>query len=93
MNNKLIGKVENMTSSNGNKVANQFLLKTENSTMFQSYDTLIAVKDNNGQLYLDSENWNYSKTTSKYRNQFTRLTTDETKKAIKDGKIKLVELN
>ena len=93
MNNKLIGKVESMTSSNGNKVANQFIITNESTRIFQSYDTIIAVKYNDGVLYLDSEKWNYSKTTSKYRNQFTRLTTDETKKAIKDGKIKLVNLN
>ena len=87
-------KVESMVSKkSGKAVANQFKIFTSQGVYFQSYNTIIAYKDKTGQIYLDSENWNYSKTTSKYRNMFTRLSTDETKKAIEQGKIKLVELN
>ena len=35
-------KVENITSSNGNKVANQFIIYTENGSVFQSYNSIIA---------------------------------------------------
>ena len=93
MNKNYIGKVENMVSSNGNKVANQFVITSRDSTIFQSYDTIIAVQYSDGVLYLDREKWNYSKTTAKYRNLFTGMSTEQTKKAIKDGEIKLADLN
>ena len=96
-------KVSNMTSHNGNKVANQFIIRNQEidehrfcGDMFQSYETCIAFKGYgsiDGALYLDSNSWDYSKTTSKYRNQFTGLTTAQTKAGIKDGSIKLVDLN
>ncbi|KKM03661.1 hypothetical protein LCGC14_1772170 [marine sediment metagenome] len=35
-------KVENMTSSKGNKVANQFIITAENGQYFQSYKSIIA---------------------------------------------------
>lgn len=64
-------KVYNMTSSKGNKVANQFIIEYGNYTVFQSYNTLIAVYDHeNDVLYLDENK--YSHTTSKYTNRFIR---------------------
>jgi hypothetical protein len=59
---------------------------------FQSYESMIAMRKN-GIIALDKTYWNYSVTTSKYRNMFTGLNTPDTKKAIKDGSIKLVDLN
>ncbi|KKN75879.1 hypothetical protein LCGC14_0375870 [marine sediment metagenome] len=35
-------KVENMTSSNGNKVANQFIVTADEGQYFQSYKSIIA---------------------------------------------------
>ena len=35
-------KVQNMTSSRGNKVANQFIIYTESGSVFQSYNSIIA---------------------------------------------------
>lgn len=62
-------KIENMKSTKGNKVANQFILEFGNYTAFQSYSTLIAVYDHkNDTLYLDEKK--YSVTTSKYTNIF-----------------------
>lgn len=62
-------KIENMKSTKGNKVANQFIIEFSNYTAFQSYSTLIAVYDHeNDTLYLDEEK--YSVTTSKYTNMF-----------------------
>jgi hypothetical protein len=85
-------KVENMISTNGNKIANQFILYTDKGVYFQSYESIIAFQ-NMGKIILDSYYWNYSRTTSKYRNIFLGMTTAEVKKRIKEGSIKLTNLN
>ena len=72
---------------------NQFLIHAESGTYFQSYNTIIAFKLNSGFIMLDKDKWDYSVTTSKYRNKFTGLTTQETKKKIESGEIQLVDLN
>ena len=74
-------------------VKNQFIIHTESGTYFQSYNTIIAFIDNEGKITLDEDKWDYSVTTSKYRNKFTGLTTQETKKKIESGEIQLVDLN
>ncbi len=99
-------KVRNMKSPRGNIVPNQFIITTEgrgalgNFTkreVFQSYETTIAVRtvwpDGPTETELDRDKWDYSNITSKYRNQFTGLTTAQTKAGIKDGSIRLVDLN
>ena len=87
-------KVINIKNRNGNKLKiNCQLSGADNNQVFlQSYDSIIATYENNV-LILDSYYWNYSITTSKYRNQFTGLSTKETKKQIKSGKIILRNLN
>lgn len=85
-------KVKKMKSANGNPVANQFIIELSNTTVFQSYGTVIA-KLEAGYLTLDAKAWDYSRTTAKYRNKFTGLSTEETKQGIKEGTIKLVDLN
>ena len=97
--------VTNMTSSNGNKVANQFIVTDEDTNeYFQSYNSMIAKKvyinidfgnSNNDkmQILLDKKYWNFSNTTSKYRNKFLNETTKETQAKIKSGEYKLVDLN
>jgi len=77
----------------GNPVANQFVIMTKKGIYFQSYETIIAYKPDNGKIKLDSRYWNYSVTTTKYRNMFTGLDTNETKKAIIDKEIILTNLN
>ena len=84
--------VQNMTSNNGNKVPNQFDIQLDGKWYFQSYSTVIAMKDK-GQTYLDKNSWDYSVTTSRYRNQWLGMTTKEVKDAIKFGEIKLIDLN
>lgn len=85
--------VENMRSSMGHEVPNQFIVDNGMGTVyFQSYKSIIATKGMAG-LKLDAGKWNYSRTTSKYRNIFTGLSTKETKEKIKSGEIKLVNLN
>lgn len=89
-------KVTNMTSNNGNKIPNQFIINDSEFTAFQSYDSIIVkttFEDGKRVVYLDKNAWNYSKTTSKYRNLFLGETSKETEQKIKDGIYKLVDLN
>lgn len=86
-------KVKNMTSSNGNKVANQFIIVASDGRYFQSYDAIIAVRRPDGQIELDQNYWDCSKTTGKYRNKFLNETKKETEAKIKSGEYKLTHLN
>ena len=72
-------KVSNMFSSNGNQVPNQFIIDSGNKTVFQSYKTIVAIKEN-GKVILDSNALEYSNTTLKYLKQF--LNTNESKKSL-----------
>tara|TARA_R100001163_G_C5062318_1_gene199389 strand:+ start:1519 stop:1791 length:273 start_codon:yes stop_codon:yes gene_type:complete len=85
--------VTNMTSARGNKIANQFLIWTDQGQYFQSYQTIIAFRDNAGNVTLDRNRWDYSITTGKYRNSFLGMNKAQTEKAIKAGQIKLEDLN
>ena len=87
--------IQNMTSQNGNKIANQFIITLpENVTMFQSYNTVIA-QNRNGEIVLDSKALEYSTTTTKYLKQF--LNTNDSKKQlqskIKNGFYQVEDLN
>ena len=87
-------KVSNFTSNNGNKIANQFLITEKNKQTFQSYKSIIAVKNYKTQkTYLDEYYWDYSVTTGKYRNQFLGEGIAETRKKIESGEYKLKNLN
>lgn len=85
--------VSNMRSSRGNDVPNQFTIRSEFGTTFQSYRSIIAFIDNTGKVTLDEYYWNYSRTTSKYLSLFLDSTTIETKKRIKEGIYTLANLN
>jgi len=96
-------KVENMRSSSGRSVPNQFIINMDTSgsyfsETFQSYSSAIARKvydrkRNRTQIVLDKNYWDYSVTTGKYRNQFLGEGIAETRKKIKSGEYKLVDLN
>jgi len=90
-------KIYNMTSSNGNRVPNQFIIEDDHGSLyFQSYQTIIAKKErnNNGVIItLDRNAWDYSVTTGKYRNLFLGETKAETLRKIKDGTYRLENLN
>jgi len=89
-------KVQNMTSANGNKIANQFIIFDSESTVFQSYDSVIVKTGfENGMRYtiLDENKWDYSVTTGKYRNQFLGETKKETQAKIDNGTYTLADLN
>ena len=87
-------KTKNMTSTNGNKVANQFIINDDNgNTFFQSYSSIIVKQDKYLNTYLDKKYWNFSNTTSKYRNKFLNDKTKDIRKKIKSGEYKLTDLN
>jgi hypothetical protein len=89
-------KVTNLKSTSGNPVANQFELYNQKHNYFQSYNSTIVHIDYTYapcRVELDEKYWNYSKTTSKYRNQFLGETTKETQAKIDSGKYLLTDLN
>ena len=70
-----MAKIENIINNNGNVVPNQFIIYEDNGDItFESYDSIICqIRD--GALGYDrvvvfGSDWDYSTTTSKYRNQF-----------------------
>ncbi len=78
--------VENATSRNGYSVApNQFILKFENGTVFQSYRSLIGVKIGRD-LYLTDKH-DYSNTTSGYVGRWCGKNCAERRKGLDDGSI------
>ena len=85
-------KITNLTSNKGKKIANQFIIQSDTATYFQSYESII-VKIENGQIFLDSHFWDYSKTTGKYRNQFLNEDKKRTEQKIKNGIYILTDLN
>ena len=85
--------MEKIKVSNEWGVPNQFCIRTENGTYFQSYDSIIAYRDNEGKITLDKISWDYSKTTGKYRNLFLGENKKETERKIKNGIYKLANLN
>jgi hypothetical protein len=91
-----------MTSSKGNKVANQFIITDEKTnhhiSIFQSYNSVIVKQittkvDSKVRTLLDADTWDYSKTTGKYRNIFLGETKAETQKKIDSGEYVLTDLN
>ena len=86
-------KVENMTSANGNKVPNQFIITNGNTVTFQSYDSIICEIVKEPHMGFDclvrfGRDWDYSQTTRKYLYQFLHgnsLDELSTRKAIEDA--------
>lgn len=102
-------KVKPLVGRTGKPVANQYVIEDDQgNTYFQSYKSIIAkipdlhnttaftkndLNSDRFQIVLDKKYWNYSMTTSKYRNQFLNETTKETQAKINSGEYKLVDLN
>ena len=92
-----MAKVENIINNNGNVVPNQFIIYEDNGDItFQSYDSIICqIRD--GALGYEKvvvlgSDWDYSTTTSKYRNKFLMdnglsilATTKDIKEALERG--------
>ena len=89
-------KAKNIISDRGNPITNQIIIddNKKDTETFQSYNSIIVIKDyKKGKTTLDYYYWNFSRTTSKYRNLFLNETTKETVKKVKDGIYKLANLN
>jgi len=93
-------KVKNITNANGNTVANQFeIVDTDNSTFFQSYNSIIAqVRAEDSAVYLDEYYWDYSRTTMKHLYNFLSqwgydLNKKKVLELIEDGVFTLTNLN
>ena len=97
-------KAKNIISDKGNPITNQIIITDtkKDSETFQSYNSIIAVKkwkkSGSGspwkkEVLLDQFYWNYSRTTSKYRNIFLNEYTERTRNKIKSGEYKLTNLN
>lgn len=90
-------KVKNITNANGRAVPNQFIIDGEaGHVYFQSYNSIIVDRYYTaGQkiVKLDRNKWDYSKTTSRYRNLFLGETKKETQAKIDTGEYILTDLN
>ena len=63
--------VENMVSTRtGNTVANQFVITDGNTLTFQSYESEIMNVNVPNRVMIIHPDWNYSRTTAKYRKAF-----------------------
>ena len=85
-------RVTNLTSPRtGAKVANQFVINDNGVEYFQSYDTIIAKKNDN--VLTVSSDYNYSNTTSRYFRQWlkewywTDVEVDNLKKILKNANV------
>ena len=69
-------------------VKNQFLISHEGNEYLQSYNSIIVKRDINNNITL-GQNWDYSKTTGRYRNLYLNETKKETEAKIASGKYKI----
>lgn len=86
-------KVSPMTGRSGKAVPNQYVITTPYGDVFQSYDSVICILDNEGNVVLDAERWDYSVTTNKYRTEFLNESTATTRKKIAAGVYQTENLN
>jgi hypothetical protein len=63
---------------------NQIVIEDKGERIFQSYESIIVKIDKEGKVTL-GRHWNYSVTTTKYRNMFLGETTKETQAKIDSG--------
>ena len=76
--------VKNAPSRNGENAApNQFIIDYANGVVFQSYDSVVAVKMKNGELYFGSDH-EYSVTTKRFVKAFSGHTNSERRRMLKD---------
>jgi glucosamine 6-phosphate synthetase-like amidotransferase/phosphosugar isomerase protein len=71
---------------------NQYIIKSDGARIFQSYDSIIAIKEGK-MVVIDENKWDYSRTTGKYRNMFLDENKETTEKKIKTGEYYLADLN
>jgi hypothetical protein len=86
--------VENMTSSKGNTVPNQYIIRDSknNKLTFQSYSSIICeIIDDD--ITLDVIYWDYSRTTSRYLSAFLDIPCNKIRMHVTSGKYSLKDLN
>lgn len=90
--------VSNLINDNGNKVANQFKIKTDKGVYFQSYETIICFIPNSWKKPILTIDWDYSRTTLKYLKIFLNEETSQgylrkmdIEKMIEDNVFRLVQ--
>lgn len=71
---------------------NHYIIKSGSARIFQSYDSIIAIKEGK-MVVLDKSDWDYSRTTGKYRNKFLNENKATTEKKIETGEYYLADLN
>jgi len=76
----------------GKAIPNQNIIKADGKEFFQSYNTIIAMIDENGNVTLDPL-WKTSSTTSKYRSIFLNESTKETHAKVVSGEYQIEDLN
>tara|TARA_R110002020_G_scaffold53200_1_gene149108 strand:- start:4491 stop:4784 length:294 start_codon:yes stop_codon:yes gene_type:complete len=94
-------KVENMKNNNNNIVKNQFIITAGNKKYFQSYNRIIVMIEYDiyysdevlEDIYIDPDYYDYSKTTTRYRNIFLGVSNDTFKKNLKENKYTFKSLN
>ena len=86
-------KVTQLINNNGRPATNQFVITDGEKKTFQSYRTIIAHEYNNGSIVLDTCALDYSRTTSKHLFIFLGMDRKWIESEIKDGSIKLRNLN
>jgi hypothetical protein len=87
-------KVTNLKSPrSGRAVANQFQILENGELFFKSYDSIIVKICQDASVVLDETYWDYSRTTSKYRNLWLNEDTATIKNKVKQGIYKLQNLN
>lgn len=92
--------VEQMTSRSGNVVPNQTILSDMTGRTFVSYGSKIVYQSKDRasdglplEIIVDENYWDYSRTTGKYRNEFMNMGVQDVRDYIKEGRIKLGNLN
>lgn len=84
-------KVQNIQNNKGKSIPNQYIIEIDDGRkIFQSYDSIIAVKEYGKKTKL-YPNWNYSRTTSKCRSIFLNESTKETKKKIENNEYEMIQ--
>lgn len=73
---------------------NQAIIRVNSIWRFlQSYNSTIVFINTNGEIFLDLNYWDFSRTTWKYRNEFLWEDKKETESKIKSWEYTLIDLN
>lgn len=85
-------RVSHLSSPGGGDATNQFVIETADALIFQSYDSIIAVKvkrpEEGEPKVILGANWSYSRTTMKYLTKFLKHDTAETRRRLENGTYK-----